>query len=83
MTATIKRRGAKLLSVRLPEDLEKRLNFLATKTNRTKSFYALEALNRHLEDLEDFYLAEKAHGDFIVSGEKALTAVEVEKALGL
>lgn len=72
-----------MLSVRLPEDLEKRLNFLAAKTNRTKSFYALEALNRYLEDLEDFYLAEKAHEDFIVSGEKALTTEEVEKALGL
>ena len=72
-----------MLSVRLPKDLEKRLNFLATKTNRTKSFYALEALRRHLEDLEDLYLAEKVHEDFIVSGEKALTTEEVEKALGL
>ena len=72
-----------MLSVRLPEDLEKRLNSLAAKTNRTKSFYALEALNRQLEDLEDFYLAEKAHEDFIVSGEKALSTEEVEKTLGL
>ncbi|MCP4115128.1 MAG: TraY domain-containing protein [Desulfobacteraceae bacterium] len=72
-----------MLSVRLPEDLEKRLNFLAKKTNRTKSFYALEALRRHLEDMEDLYLAEKAHEDFIVSGEKALTTEDVEKALGL
>jgi len=72
-----------MLSVRLPKDLEKRLNFLAMKTNRTKSFYALEALSRHLEDLEDFYFAEKAHQDFIVSGDKALTTEEVEKALGL
>lgn len=61
-----------MLSVRLPEDLEKRLNFLAKKTNRTESFYALEALRRHLEDMEDLYLAGKAHEDFIVSGEKAL-----------
>lgn len=72
-----------MLSVRLPEDLEKRLNVLAKKTNRTKSFYAQEALRRHLEDLEDLYLAEKAHEDFITSGEKALTTEEVEKALGL
>ena len=72
-----------MLSVRLPEDLEKRLNFLAQKTNRTKSFYALEALRRHLEDLEDLYLAEKAHEDFSISGEKALTTEEVEKTVGL
>jgi len=72
-----------MLSVKLPQDLEDRLNSLAIKTNRTKSFYALEALKWHLEDLEDFYLAEKAHKDFIISGEKALTTEEVEKSLGL
>ncbi len=72
-----------MLSVRLPEDLGKRLNFLAKKTNRTKSFYVLEALRRHMEAMEDLYLAEKAYEDFVVSGEKALTAEEVEKALGL
>ncbi len=62
-----------MLSVRLPDSIEKRLNFLASKTNRTKSFYVMEALKHHLEDIEDFYLAEKAHEAFIVSGEKALT----------
>lgn len=47
------------------------------------SVNALEALRRHLEDLEDFYLAEKAHEDFVVSGDKALTTEAVEKSLGL
>ena len=72
-----------MLSVRLPDSIEKRLNFLANKTNRTKSFYVMEALKHHLEDLEDFYLAEKAHEEFILSGEKALTSKQVEKALDL
>ncbi len=72
-----------MLSVRLPEDIETRLDFLATQTNRTKSFYTVEALKRYLEDLEDLYLAEKAHEEFILSGEKALSTKGVEKALGL
>jgi RHH-type rel operon transcriptional repressor/antitoxin RelB len=72
-----------MLSVRLPEDLETRLSNLAAQTNRTKSFYAVEALRRHIEDLEDIYLSEKAHEEFVLSGEKALSADEVRKELGL
>ena len=45
------------LSVRLPEDVETRLEALARKTGRTKTFYIREAVFEHLEDLEDYYLA--------------------------
>ena len=46
-----------MLAVRLPEGIESRLEALARKTGRTKSFYAREAILRHLEDLEDAHLA--------------------------
>ena len=46
-----------MLSLRLPDEIEKRLEALARKTGRTKSFYAREAILRHLEDLEDAHLA--------------------------
>ena len=46
-----------MLAIRLPEEFEKRLQDLALKTGRTKSFYAREAIIDHLEDLEDYYLA--------------------------
>ena len=46
-----------MLAVRLPEKIEKRLQDLAVKTGRTKSYYAREAIIEHLEDLEDYYLA--------------------------
>ena len=45
------------LTVRLPEDVETRLEALAQKTGRTKTFYIREAVLEHLEDLEDYYLA--------------------------
>ena len=48
-----------MLALRLPPSLEKRLNSLAKKTGRTKSFYAREAILRHVEDLEDFHLAQR------------------------
>ena len=46
-----------MLALRLPDDIEKRLEALARKTGRSKSFYAREAILRHLEDLEDAHLA--------------------------
>lgn len=48
-----------MLALRLPPDLEARLDALAKKTGRTKSFYAREAIIEHIEDLEDVYLAEE------------------------
>jgi RHH-type rel operon transcriptional repressor/antitoxin RelB len=48
-----------MLALRLPPEIEKRLDQLARKTGRSKSFYAREAILRHLEDLEDFHLAER------------------------
>lgn len=47
-----------MLAIRLPEELERRLANLARRTGRTKTFYAREAIETHLEDLEDIYLAE-------------------------
>jgi RHH-type transcriptional regulator, rel operon repressor / antitoxin RelB len=49
-----------MLAIRLRPDLEERLNLLAKKTGRTKTFYAREAIEQHLEDLEDYYLAADA-----------------------
>ncbi|MGE0503049.1 MAG: TraY domain-containing protein [Rhizobiaceae bacterium] len=47
-----------MLALRLPPDIERRLDDLARKTGRSKSFYAREAILEHLDDLEDIYLAE-------------------------
>jgi len=46
-----------MLSVKLPEELESRLNNLAAKTKRSKSFYMREALERYLEEYEEGLLA--------------------------
>jgi RHH-type rel operon transcriptional repressor/antitoxin RelB len=47
-----------MLTIRLDEALEKRLEALAAMTGRTKTFYAREAIEAHLDELERFYLAE-------------------------
>lgn len=46
-----------MLALRLPPNIEKRLTALAKKTGRTKSYYAREAILRHIEDIEDAYIA--------------------------
>jgi len=46
-----------MLAIRLPEEIEARLSALATKTGRTKTFYAREAILEHLDEMEDKYLA--------------------------
>jgi RHH-type transcriptional regulator, rel operon repressor / antitoxin RelB len=48
-----------MLALRLPAKIEKRLDTLARKTGRSKSFYAREAILRHLEDLDDYHFARR------------------------
>ena len=48
-----------MLALRLPPEIEQRLDALAKKTGRSKSYYAREAILRHIEDIEDYYLARR------------------------
>ncbi|MBA5805337.1 MULTISPECIES: type II toxin-antitoxin system RelB family antitoxin [Rhizobium] len=48
-----------MLVLRLPPEIEARLNELSRRTGRSKSFYERQAILAHLDDLEDIYLAEK------------------------
>ena len=47
------------VSLRLPDDVSQRLQRLADLTGRSKTFYMIEAIRKHLDDLEDLYLAEQ------------------------
>ena len=73
-----------MLALRLPEDIETRLDKLAKATGRTKSFYAREAILEHLADLEDLYLAENRLSKIRSGKSKThrLSAVEQELGLG-
>lgn len=55
-----------MLAVRLDADLEARLDAVAKRTGRSKSYYAREALREKIEELEDIALLEEAvrHPDF-------------------
>ncbi len=47
------------VSLRLPDDVSSRLQHLAEATGRSKTFYMIEAIRDHLDDLEDLYLSEQ------------------------
>ena len=47
------------VSLRLPEDVSNRLKRLAEITGRSKTFYIIEAIREHIDDLEDLYLSEQ------------------------
>ncbi|MDE7055659.1 MAG: TraY domain-containing protein [Lactobacillus sp.] len=72
-----------MLSIRLPKEMEQRLTVLANATQRPKSFYVREALERSLEDIEDVYLAETAYERFKTSGDEAIPLKEVMSEYGL
>lgn len=74
---------AAMLAIRLPEELESRLETLAKRTGRTKTFYAREAIEQHLEDLEDLYLAERVAKRIRSGKEQTSSLEEVEARLGL
>lgn len=72
-----------MLSVRIPDELARRFEALAQETNRPKSYYVREALERAIDDLEDIYLAEARLENLKAGRSRTYTLEEAEKLLGL
>ena len=72
-----------MLTIRLPEAMEQRLNNLAKETHRPNSFYVREAIERSLDDIEDIYLAQVRLEALRAGKSNTYTLEEVEKELGL
>ena len=71
------------VSIRLPDDVSTRLQDLAQRTGRSKTFYMVEAIREHLDDLEDVYLAEQRLIDLRAGKTQAVPLEEVMKRYGL
>jgi len=69
-----------MLSVRLPYDMQKRIDNLAKSTKRPKSFFVKEALKNYIDDMEDYYEVLKREDD---KDRKIITLDELERALDL
>ena len=72
-----------MLAIRLPDEIETRLEALAQATGRTKTFYAREAILEHLDDLEDLYLAEQRLIDIRAGRSQTVPLEEVMKRYGM
>lgn len=71
------------VSIRLPDDVAMRLQDLAQLTGRSKTFYMIEAIRVHLDDLEDLYMAEQRLLEIRAGRSKTYTLEEVQRGLGL
>ena len=72
-----------MLAIRLPVEVENRLEALAKATGRTKTFYAREAILEYLDDLEDLYLAEQRLIDIRAGKTQTVPLEEVMRKYGL
>ena len=72
-----------LTSIRLTPSVEARLDNLAQKTGRTKAFCLRELVERGLQDLEDYYLANEVFKRVEQGQEEVLSSEQVKKELGL
>jgi len=70
-------------SVRLPENINARLTALSERTGRSRSFYMLEAIQEHLNELEDVYIAEQRLIDLQEGRSDTLPLKEVMKKYGM
>ena len=72
-----------MVAVRIPKEIEERLNNLAKRTGRTKTYYVREAILEHLDELEEIYLAEQVLVDVKAGKEPTVGIDELIDKYGL
>ena len=72
-----------VVAVRLSEDLEQRLDALSKRTGRPKSCYIRQAIEEHLQDLEDAYWADEAIKEWEAGARQSRPIAELKSELGL
>jgi RHH-type rel operon transcriptional repressor/antitoxin RelB len=78
-----KEKADQMIGIRIPKSVGQRLEILAKRTGRSKTYYIREAIMEHLDDLEDIYLAEQVL-ERVRRGEEPVSGIdEVEGRLGL
>ncbi|MDN5764985.1 MAG: TraY domain-containing protein [Humibacillus sp.] len=71
------------LSIRLTPEDEARLEALARRTGRSKTFYVREAIHQHLGDLEEQFWADSVVREWQDSGGSSRPAQELWDELGV
>ena len=74
---------SKQTAIRIPDETYNRLQALAERTGRTSTFYIREAIEVHLDDLEDIYRAEAALIEHKMGRSRNYSLDEASQKLGL
>jgi RHH-type transcriptional regulator, rel operon repressor / antitoxin RelB len=74
---------SKQAAIRIPDETYDRLQALAQRTGRTSTFFIREAIEAHLDDLEDIYCAETALVENQLGKTKNYSLAEASRILGL
>ena len=72
-----------MMSIRLSKNLETRLSALSERTQRSKSFFVKKALEKFLEDEEEYQVAIEAYEVYLRSGKKSSSFEDIMKKHGL
>ena len=70
-----------MLSVRLSKETEARLSALSARTHHSKSYYVKEALERYLDDEEDYAILVSAYEKHLRTHGKTYSLEEVKAEL--
>jgi len=70
-------------SIQLSGELETRLEQLAKLTGHSKVFHIQEALLKHLDDIEDLYLAERELEEIRAGRSQTTSLAEMMKHYGM
>ncbi len=70
-------------SIRLEPEIEARLDALAARTGRTKSYYLRRIIEENIGELEDYYLAVEISERIRRGEEKTYPLEDVMRDLGL
>ena len=70
-----------MLSIRLPEEIDARLERLAEEAGQTKSNYAREAILEKIDQMEDLHLAEQVLERLRKGEERVVSSEEMWREL--
>ena len=70
-------------SIRLAPETEQRLDYLASRTGRTKANYLREIIEQGIGDMEDYYLGAEVLERVRKGQEQVHSAADVRSDLGL
>ena len=72
-----------MFAIRLDEKLSSRLDAVAKKMGRSKTWFARKAIETYIDDMENAALAAAAYEEYLLDGGASSSLDEVRQRLGL